>query len=501
MRRRAVIAITACAAIAVAIMAAQSSLGRNKEGINSADSGKARVDSPSLPFLPGFPRGVTLRQIDGGPRYYANISPRSAWMDRHVLLGAWDEQPLNAADVKDDVKIGDNVYWNLAGDPLDTKDCGGVLPCRVNFDVIRAEGMHASAPDTTSKSGAETVAYEGGDEVDMKYGPGASGWNPHGPESTRGCIPSGSQCGYTVAQFYYSGNPAKYGATGYPARRQAVIQGYGKGVLFWESDSQAKPFMKYSDTLSADSYWMTDADLDVPSQGGCALLPQSATACGHYSGHGLTTAQRALPANYGYNVTRLEGLSGRSKPVTVDIETGCPTSDGECTTPAATQAAAWHALIAGARGIIWFQHNFSGPCVDFNTFYDGSKPTSPMYRCQQTPGVTLHDVVEGVSAFSHLVDTLNAVLLAPFAQNYVSVGNADISAMAKYYKGIFYIFAASGKPADPPGNNLTVRFKLAGEYTGPVSVVGEHRTLRAVDGVFTDKFANADSVHIYKIGR
>ena len=42
--------------------------------------------------------------------------------------------------------------------------------------------------------------------------------------------------------------------------------------------------------------------------------------------------------------------------------------------------------------------------------------------------------------------------------------------------------------------------ELAGGYTGPVTVVGEHRTLQAVKGVFTDTFANADSVHIYEIG-
>jgi hypothetical protein len=460
----------------------------------------ARISSPST-LVGALPKGVTLRQIDGGSHYYAHLSSQSAWMDGRILLGAWDEQPLDVADVKDDVAMGNNIYWNLAGDPLDTKDCGGVQPCRVNFNVIRAEGMHASAPDVTSKSGSETVAYEGSDEADMKFGPGASGWNPNGPENQEGCIPSGSACGYTVAKFYYTGKPSSYGSTGYPTGRKVITQGYGKGVLFWETDSQAKPFMNYSDTLSADSYWMTDTDLRLPSQGGCALLPDSPTACDNYSGVGLTTAQRALPANYAYNVTRLEQLSGYAKPVIADIETGCPMSNGNCTTPAAMEAAAWHALIAGARGILWFQHNFSGPCVDFMTFYDGSNPSSPMYDCQQTPGVTLHTVVASVSAFNHEVIGLNTVLLSPFAQNYVSAGKADVSIMAKYVGGMFYVFAASGKPATPPARAQTVRFTLAGGYTGPVTVIGEHRVLRAVKGIFTDGFANADSVHIYKIGK
>jgi len=122
-----------------------------------------------------------------------------------------------------------------------------------------------------------------------------------------------------------------------------------------------------------------------------------------------------------------------------------------------------------------------------------------MYNCQQTPSVTPHDVVATVSSFNHEVASLNSVLLSPFTEHYVSVGNADVSVMAKFSHGTFYIFAASGKPATPPADNQPVTFTVAGRYSGPVSVIGEHRTLRAVNGVFVDKFANEDSVHIYEI--
>ena len=122
-----------------------------------------------------------------------------------------------------------------------------------------------------------------------------------------------------------------------------------------------------------------------------------------------------------------------------------------------------------------------------------------MYNCQQSPGVTLHDVVQTVSGFNHEVTSLNSVLLSPFAENYVDVGNADVSVMAKYTGTGYYVFAGSGKPATPPGKNQTATFKVAGGYTGPVTVVNENRTVQASNGVFTDTFANADSVHIYKI--
>jgi hypothetical protein len=83
--------------------------------------------------------------------------------------------------------------------------------------------------------------------------------------------------------------------------------------------------------------------------------------------------------------------------------------------------------------------------------------------------------------------------------NYINVGKADVSVMAKYTGTAFYIFAGSGKPATPPAKNQKVTFHVTGGYTGPVTVVNEHRTIQAVNGTFTDIFPNADSIHIYKI--
>jgi hypothetical protein len=447
---------------------------------------------------PALPRGVTLLQIDGGTNYYAHISPGSAWMDKHILVGAWLEQPTTATEVHYDVAMGNNIYWNLAGSPYNPQDY------RVNYNVIRAAGMHVSAPDVTPQSGSETVAYEGSDESDMAFGAGWNGWtgfNPKNPDANANCIPTGSDCGFTVAKFFYTGEPTSDGTTGYPTGKKPIDQGYGGGVLFWDTNAEAATFLKYSDTLSADSYWMTDADLQAPSQAACHLLPLTSKECGEWNGPGLTKAERALAANYAYDVTRLASLTHDSKPVVVDVETGCPGFSGApCIAPAATKAAAWHALIAGARGIIWFQDNLNGKCFDFRSFYDGSNPKSPGYNCQQTPGVTLHDVVVNVSAINHEIAALNSVLLAPFAQNYVSVGSADVSVMAKDLNGKFWVFAASGKPVQPPQNNQRVTFKIAGNYTGPVKVYDENRVLQAVDGVFTDTFYNQYSVHIYEIG-
>jgi hypothetical protein len=447
-----------------------------------------------------LPGGTTLEQIDGGPNYFAQINPKSSWLDQHMLLGGWLEDPTTATDVQYDVAMGNNIYWNLAGKPAGTTACTG-SDCRVNYNVIRAAGMHVVAPDITAESGSETVAYAGSDEADLDYGAGSNGWNSKSQSQTMSaCIPSGSACGFTVAKHFYTTKPPEYGDVAQPVANLPVYQNNGLAALFWETEAQAAQFFSYSDILSADTYWMADSQLASATQGACAITPNSA-ACGYGKGPGLTAAQRALPANYAWNVThiaQIEAKYGQSKPIVADIETSCIFSG--CSTPAASRAAAWQAIIAGARGIMWFQQAFTGPCQATGTFYEGSDPSSGEYNCQQTPGVTLHDVVQNITAVNHEITSLNSVLLAPFAENYVSVGKADVSAMAKYSNGTFYVFAASGKPATPPPPNQSVTFKLAGNYTGKVTVVDEGRTLQAVNGVFTDKFANEDSVHIYRIG-
>lgn len=189
-----------------------------------------------------LPPVITLRQIDGGPHYFAHISPKSSWMDRHILLGAWLEQPLDAADVASDRAVGDNIYWNLAGfDQV----CGDG-PCVASYEAIRDQGMHVSAPNVTMQSGRETVAYDGSDEADMKYGPGWGNWD----RASNRCIPAGSKCGYTVVRWYYTGQPAGLGNPGYPEYGTVKHQGYGKGVLFWDTKEQAAKFLKFTDRKS-----------------------------------------------------------------------------------------------------------------------------------------------------------------------------------------------------------------------------------------------------------
>jgi hypothetical protein len=419
-----------------------------------------------------------LSEIDGGPTYFSKFNSNSAWLNNQILLGGWEEQPQTSTEVGYDVAMGNNIYWHLSGGSVD-------------YDVIRAAGMHIIAPSASPHTGSETVGWFGIDEPDLTLGPGSA------PFNIKGCT-TPKPCGYTAVRFYYTGQPSGIGILPYSIDGRVTYNGFGKGVLQFETPPEAARFLQWSDILGADEYWFTDNDAYGSFWGACQAAP-SATSC--TTGKGFNSAQAHLAANYESNVTRLRSvqkLNGESKPIVAAIETGCPFTNGKCVTSAQFTAAAWHALIAGARGIVWFQHNFSGPCLDFRTFQDGSNPSSPLYSCQIVPGETLHDLVQAVTTFNVEVASLKSVLLSPFADGYVTTTGL-VSVMAKYYNNKFYVFAGSGRPGVPPPTDQSVTFSLAGFPNATASVVNEGRELNVVNGQFTDIFVDENAFHIYQI--
>jgi hypothetical protein len=471
-----------------------------------------------------LPTGVSLAPIDGEAligstntrsyfaRNFSNVA--STWLDGKFLNGGWMEQPQSVTEVEYAVAIGETQYIHMAGYPGNT----GV----VDYDIIRNAGMHVIAPNADANTGSETVAWIGGDEPDLNLGSGTS------PSTTTTNCATGEQtlkctlgkCGYTAVQFWHEG--AAHGASGnicYPIDGRVVFTGDGKGVLQFQSTlnggATAAPLLQWSDVYEADVYWFTDPhNWTSGFWGACQAFWQNPNAppCNNGSGHGLSQEQAQLAANYETNVTKLRDIQQKndlpSKPILAAIETGCPFPNGLCVSSAQFTAAAWHATIAGARGILWFQHNFSGPCVDFRTFIDGSNPRSPEYNCQIVPGETLHNLVRAVTAFNCVTSAtpamdctttnLNSVLMSPFAFGYVKADGA-VSVMTKYYNHRFYLFAGSGQPGTPPPPNQDVTFTLAGSPNTTVTVVNENRSINIVNGQFTDTFADANAVHIYQV--
>jgi hypothetical protein len=183
----------------------------------------------------------------------------------------------------------------------------------------------------------------------------------------------------------------------------------------------------------------------------------------------------------------LDGMTGGSapldrKPIWNVVEVGWPFSEtaaqgGRTILPAEIKAAVWHSIIAGARGIIYFNHSIGGLNPTQHVLRD------PVYA-------TVRAVVKSTDA---LILQLAPVLNAPFADGFVT-STASIRAMAKYSDGKYYVFAGSKENVAS-----SATFTLEGISNGIATVIDESRTIPISDGIFTDAFVDGNAVHIYRI--
>lgn len=449
-------------------------------GSGGGTTAKCSASLQPPPASSSLPSGVTLTAIDGETltgttntlTYFSGknalgttFNSNSAWLNNQFIVGTWMENPgANPQALAYDVAMGNNLLVNPAGGSA------------VDYAAIRTSGLHAIASNKTANTGSETVGWFGTDEVDLATGDGWGGWS-----QSSGCT-SSTSCGNTEVNFYYAGSAnLASGTLAYPIDGRVIWNGYGKGVLEFESGpgsgfTRPGPFLKFSDINAADVYWFTDTYAYRDFWGACQVFwdNPSAAPCANGAGPGLTAAAAALAANYEANITVLRhiqqvnglGLNGsKTKPIFGYVEVACPMTNGLCVTAAQFTAAAWHEIIAGARGIVWFQHSFSGPCVDYNTLYDGSYASSlnKLYNClitgnthgtaaSDTGSQTLAQLVAAVTKVNSQINALSPVLLSPSANGYVNT-TGTVSTMTKYYNSKFYIIAGSGKPGIVPAAN------------------------------------------------
>jgi hypothetical protein len=284
------------------------------------------------------------------------------------------------------------------------------------------------------------------DEVDMQHGPGA---------------------GYKILDSVLAQVPKD---------RRLRYNNYGKGVMFWQSDAQAARFVnEFQDVASNDIYWFTDPHVAGASEGGKLLN----------GGRPLTPAQTRRAANYGYTVDRmraLDGMDGRRRPIWNVVELGWPFTEtlaqgARSIQPPEVRAAVWHSIIAGAQGIVYFNHSFGGP-----------HPTQHVLR-----DVKYAAVRAAVNSTNQLIVQLAPVLIAPYADGFV-VADPSVRAMAKLHASKYYVFAGSSE-----NRSSTSTFVLSGIDSGTATVIGENRVIPISKGRFSDNFADGNAIHIYRI--
>lgn len=388
------------------------------------------------PLQGGSADVVQLRDADGGQDFYSQFSNPLPSDPSYFPVGVWFQRVVSQGDLDLDRDVGLNLYVVL------TKDS--------DLSQVHRNGMHAILQQSDwrenqiAQSSPAVAGWELFDEVDMEQGPSR---------------------GYATL----SAISAKL-----PRDGRLRYNNYGKGVMFWEADADAARFVnEFQDVVSNDTYWFTDPHDDL------AVVPRL------NDGKPLTVAQIRRAANYGYSVDRmrmLDARGGRRRPVWSIIEVGWPYTEtaaqgARAIAPAEVRAAVWHSIIAGARGIIYFNHSFGGPHLSHQALRD------PAYA----------DVRTAVKNTNHLIVELAPVLNAPFADGFAAADPA-VRTMTKFHEGRYFVFAGS-KENGPS----TPTISLAGFGSGTAIVIGENRTIPISNGRFSDTFEDGNAIHIYRI--
>jgi hypothetical protein len=175
-------------------------------------------------------------------------------------------------------------------------------------------------------------------------------------------------------------------------------------------------------------------------------------------------------------VSQVRSLAGRSKPVWVFIETSKLFDNpvGRVTpTNAQIQAEIWHAIIGGAQGIEYFNHNFSG---------------DPTYTQKLLIDPAYASVAAAVAQTNGQIKLLAPVINAPYADNFLTVTSGQVNSMVKYHNGAYYLFVGSRSKSP---QTVTMKLNITG--TATASVLNENRTVN-------DNRSGETAVHLYKIG-
>jgi hypothetical protein len=391
------------------------------------------------------PSGPSLRTVDGGEHYYDRFKNSFPTSPDFFPLGVWFTRTTSPEEIASDRALGLNTYVELSDDS--------------NGQLIKDSGMAAlpSAPDPFSAGRLLT------DEADMWAGPGDAPWTGKFSPEKPVCVPEDAQCGYTVMTELRKAVPT--GVLAYA--------NYGKGVTFWESRKDAERFVNdFQDVVSADNYWFTDGAI-CQAEEGSVLKNKGESA--------LSPSECQLAANYGLTTAYVRSLvrPWASMPVWNFVELGHPFPEDQSGTITTQQmrAAVWSSIINGARGIVYFVHNFGGPCRSYNLLRD---------HCGDAMRADL-------TAVNQQIGRLAPVLNAPFVDGYAqSDGPVDIA--VKRYDGTNYLLVGATRN-EPSDATIT----LSCGNADSAEVIDENRTLPITNRSFHDAFADGNAVHLYKI--
>ena len=373
---------------------------------------------------------TSFKASDSSASVYAKWQNGPLTADDYFPIAVWLQEPRNAAKYK---AAGFNLYVGLWEGPT-----------KAQLDALEAAGMpvicEQNALGLKSKDRKIIVGWMHGDEPDNAQSlPGGKGYGPP-------IAPSKIIADYSKLVAADPTRPVMLNL----GQGVAYDNYIGRGVRRNKPQDYAQ-YVKGCDIVSFDIYPVTHDTAEVA--GKLWFVPRG--------------------------VDRLRQWSGDKKIVWNCIECTHVGNPNRKPTPAQIKALVWMSLIHGARGLIYFVHQFKPKFIEAGLLADP----------ETTAAVTAIN-----RQIKELAPVLNSPTLADAVRAESSSATAPIDVMVKRRDGPLYVFAVAmrDKPAEA---TFTIK---AAEGLSRVEVLGEHRTLEIKAGQFVDKFAGYQ-VHLYKI--
>ncbi len=177
-------------------------------------------------------------------------------------------------------------------------------------------------------------------------------------------------------------------------------------------------------------------------------------------------------------VDRLRRWSEGRKDVWCCIETTRISNEERKPTVAQVRSEVWMALIHGARGLIYFAHEFNPSFIEAGLLADD-------------------EMARAVATINRQVRELAPVLNGPDVAGVTSVTSSNervpIDFMIRRHAGTTYLFAVAMREGE-----TTAKFTIPGPGEAHIDVLGEGRTIDVGGGTWVDKFSDYQ-VHLYRI--
>ncbi|WP_430296047.1 hypothetical protein [Sinomonas sp. B1-1] len=399
----------------------------------SGCDGSAVGASPALD-LPRIP-------WEGGSSYWASFDKAKAggWTDPSFFpIVAWYDGVSSTEEVSFDKSLGINTYIGM--------------PNTLDSSLLDSSGQFwigGKLNDSFSASTKSWVGYFLDDEVDGRFPP-AEG-RAH-LDSLRKEMPEGL---FAYANFT---------------------------SMVLETDLAAGDSEKfvngYTDAVSVDKYWYTIPQCSQMPYRNPFLVP-------------IAQKERRSASSYGRTIDALrkrDDADGKPQPLWAFIENMGGVDNASAfsgyITPDQLKGAVMNSILHEARGILYFNQSFTGPCQSSNVFRSA----------QVIPSFCGIPQVKAVQAVDEVIKNLAPVINT---QSYVWNFGEGLDTMLKADGGYAYIFSMPSAASRPGARDFQLPAQVMGRS---VEVLNESRTLSADShGRFTDSFPQEWSFHIYKV--